>query len=315
MAGDWMLTLYERIKVRRKELGLSQSELAALLGYKDRSAIAKIESGTNDLTQSKIDEFAIKLETTPQYLMGWTNDPYNYADDPENRLKQIPPSQFQALKDLLCGDLALMWAIWTKESYSKKQLLPIDMEYFAPSKQLLASSRLSNYHVIPVLDCVLRSTSLLSEQNIAGYTLTDLNDGGQYFAIRCKDDTMINARLYHGDIIHVRIQSDVENNDIAAVLVKDEIMLRKVFRSRDKLILEAANPLYDPLVYYGQERNQVKILGKAISFTGTIKPQTRQKLNASISRPLAAREYSGQAIELEQLPDLASEAQKSDTDY
>lgn len=63
--------LYSRIRLRREELNMSQEELAQKMGYKDRSAIAKIESGTNDITQSKIKAFADALDTTTAYLMGW----------------------------------------------------------------------------------------------------------------------------------------------------------------------------------------------------------------------------------------------------
>lgn len=66
------MRLYERIKSRREELGLSQEELAHRVGYKDRSSIAKIESGVNDITQSKIAIFAKALETTTLWLMGDT---------------------------------------------------------------------------------------------------------------------------------------------------------------------------------------------------------------------------------------------------
>ena len=55
------MLLYERIKSRREELGLSQEELAHRIGYKDRSSIAKIESGVNDITQSKIKAIADAL--------------------------------------------------------------------------------------------------------------------------------------------------------------------------------------------------------------------------------------------------------------
>lgn len=65
------MELYQRIKARREELGMSQNELAKRLGYKDRSTIAKIEAGINDITQSKIEAFAKVLNTTASDLMGW----------------------------------------------------------------------------------------------------------------------------------------------------------------------------------------------------------------------------------------------------
>ncbi len=65
------MSIGSRIKERRELLNLSQEELALKLGYKSRSTINKIESGINDITQSKVVEFAKVLQTTPAYLMGW----------------------------------------------------------------------------------------------------------------------------------------------------------------------------------------------------------------------------------------------------
>lgn len=67
----------DMIKKRREELKLTQEELAEKLGYKSRSSINKIESGINDLPQSKIVEFAKVLKTTPSYLMGWEDEHFN----------------------------------------------------------------------------------------------------------------------------------------------------------------------------------------------------------------------------------------------
>ena len=66
-----MATLYDRIRSRRTELGLTVEELAHKMGYKDKSSISKIENGKADIPQSKIAAFADALETTPAYLMGW----------------------------------------------------------------------------------------------------------------------------------------------------------------------------------------------------------------------------------------------------
>lgn len=69
------MTLYDRIRTRREQLNMSQEELAKRLGYKSRSTIAKIESGENDITQSKIVAFANALGVKPGYLMGWEDAP------------------------------------------------------------------------------------------------------------------------------------------------------------------------------------------------------------------------------------------------
>ena len=66
-----MLEIGKNIMLRRKELGMTQEELAKKMGYKSKSTINKIENGTNDIPQSKVVKFADALLTTPAYLMGW----------------------------------------------------------------------------------------------------------------------------------------------------------------------------------------------------------------------------------------------------
>ena len=59
----------KRIKEKRIELGITQEDLASKLGYKSKTTIAKIENGTNDITQSRVVDFANALNTTPAYLI------------------------------------------------------------------------------------------------------------------------------------------------------------------------------------------------------------------------------------------------------
>lgn len=64
-----MYILYQNIKQRRIQLGMSQSELARRVGYSDKGMISKIESGRIDLPYSKIIDFARVLGTTPVELI------------------------------------------------------------------------------------------------------------------------------------------------------------------------------------------------------------------------------------------------------
>lgn len=63
------MSIGSNIKKRRYELRMSQQELANLMGYKTRSTIAKIESGENDVTHSKLSRFAQALDTTVEALI------------------------------------------------------------------------------------------------------------------------------------------------------------------------------------------------------------------------------------------------------
>lgn len=59
----------------RMQLHLTQSQLADLTGYSDKTAISRIENGENELNQSKLQVFADALHTTPVFLMGYVNEP------------------------------------------------------------------------------------------------------------------------------------------------------------------------------------------------------------------------------------------------
>lgn len=68
------MTMGQRIKFRREELGISQRELAEKLGYKNNSTLSGIESGKVDLTQSRIVAIAKALGVTPSWLIGWEEE-------------------------------------------------------------------------------------------------------------------------------------------------------------------------------------------------------------------------------------------------
>ena len=100
-----MATLYDRIKSRRTELGLTVEELAHKMGYKDKSSISKIENGKADIPQSKIAAFADALETTPAYLMGWEEQPQPKKPtippgfEPMPKMKKVP-----LIGSIACGE-------------------------------------------------------------------------------------------------------------------------------------------------------------------------------------------------------------------
>lgn len=65
-----MSTICETIKRLRLENHWSQEELAERVGYSDRSTIAKIEAGDNNISQKKIMAFAKVFGVSPGYLLG-----------------------------------------------------------------------------------------------------------------------------------------------------------------------------------------------------------------------------------------------------
>lgn len=91
------------------------------------------------------------------------------------------------------------------------------------------------------------------------------------FALRCCGDSMINARIFDGDTVYIRQQEDVDNGQIAAVLIGDEATLKRVYKYPDRLELRPENPTFPVLQYEGEQLSEVRILGLAVAFTSVVK--------------------------------------------
>ena len=123
---------------------------------------------------------------------------------------------------------------------------------------------------VPLLGSIACGAPILAEEHIEEYV--DIPKHIQAdFALTCKGDSMINARIFDGDIVYIRHQETVENGQIAAVLIENEATLKRVRLFDDHISLEPENPQYRPLVLWGDEMNTVQILGKAIAFTSSIR--------------------------------------------
>lgn len=125
---------------------------------------------------------------------------------------------------------------------------------------------------VPLLGAIACGEPILAEENIDEYVNLPEDVQGT-FALRCKGDSMINARIFDGDIVYIREQPSVENGDIAAVLIDNEATLKRVFYYPEKsmLILKPENSSYQDLIYMDEELNSIKIIGKAVTFLGAVK--------------------------------------------
>ena len=123
---------------------------------------------------------------------------------------------------------------------------------------------------IPLLGAIACGEPILAEENIEDYVGIPAQIAGD-FALTCKGDSMINARIFDGDIVYIRQQEEVQNGEIAAVLIDNEATLKRVHLYPDRIVLSPENPMYKPLVYWNEEMNNVHILGKAVAFTSAIR--------------------------------------------
>lgn len=83
------MTIGDRVRLLRKQKGMTQLELAEKMGYKSKSSVAHIENG-RDIPRAMVVTLADILETTPSYLMGWEDEKPNASIPPSDKVHMIP---------------------------------------------------------------------------------------------------------------------------------------------------------------------------------------------------------------------------------
>ena len=107
---------------------------------------------------------------------------------------------------------------------------------------------------------------MYAEENIEGYIPIRQTDGAKYFWLTIRGDSMNAAGMNEGDQILVREQPEVENGEIAVVLVNGDEATVKTFRQEGNLVIltpRSSNPVHQPQVY-DLKRTPVRVLGRVI---------------------------------------------------
>lgn len=203
----------QRLKLRRKALGMTLQDVGAKLGCTPTSIRRWEEGQVATLKHTRLLELAKALDTTPDYILGFEpEDPGSYPGaEPIPHTKRIP-----VIGTVSCG----------------KPILAVE-----------------NYdEVVQVPDAVPAT-----------------------FAVRVKGDSMTGARIFDGDLVFCKEQSVVENGEIAAVLIGEEVVLKRVYRYAGGLELRSENPMYPPMNYEDPEAPDIRILGKAVQVLGDVR--------------------------------------------
>ena len=227
------MTLRELITQYRSEHGLSQRQFATQCSLSN-GYISMLERGLNPKTQ---------LPLTPTLPA----------------LKKLATGMGISLSELISVADDMPVSLVSDEPENGSNPIPSNVQPM-PTMQK-----------IPRIGMIACGDPLLAQQNIEGY-----DNVPEYvkcdFTLVCRGDSMINARIFDGDIVCIREQPEVENGEIAAVLIdSEEATLKRVKIFDDHIVLEPENPMYKPLVFWGEEMNNVRILGKATHFISALK--------------------------------------------
>lgn len=210
-----------RIKELRTSQGMTLEQVAEKVGV-GKSTVRKWETGMiANMRRDKIAALAKALNTTPMYLMGWS--------DEVNPAPALDLSKFD-------------------------NIYPVKLKKF------------------PLLGEIACGKPIFANEDRESYVLAG-SDIHADFCLRAKGDSMVNARILDGDIVFIRKQDMVDNGEIAAVAIGDDVTLKRVvyYPEQNLLILKAENSRYQDMIYAQDQLDQVYILGKAIAFQSDVK--------------------------------------------
>lgn len=270
------MTIGERIRKKRIELGMSQEELAKKLNYKSRSSINKIEKDGRELRQNKIVSIAEALQTSPQYIMGWIDDEddsdkiIHYYDNTLDKVEQLlipldvrvsplyvnkygtePAIQLTDCSkniSFVCyeGDLI---NLYEKMKMDNKE---ISAEHLYDS---IYNAKLPNSEkplvptaTIPVLGHIPAGVPLDAIEDIQGYIDVPTAWVDDHGALIVIGDSM-SPKYLDGDTVIFRIQPDCENGQDCVVYVNGyDATLKKVIKTETGIILQPLNPEFEPII-------------------------------------------------------------------
>lgn len=131
---------------------------------------------------------------------------------------------------------------------------------------------LGTFHRIPILGRISAGLPLYAEQHIEGYTVTDLNSGAEYFALIVHGDSMNALGINDGYRLIVRRQDEVENGEVAVVMVGDEdATVKRFYATGDTITLmpQSTNPEHQPQIY-DATKTKIRVIGKVVKVEFTL---------------------------------------------
>lgn len=198
------MTTSSRLKKLREEKGLSQEEVAKIVGV-SREAVTFWETGRTKPIR-KLKELSALYNVSADYILG-------------------------------------------------KSDLPL-------SNEVPVSAAINRYPIIGTVKC---GPDGLAYEYLDGFFATSEEYSGDIRGFKCKGDSMKGEGINDGDIVLVRIQPDVENGELAVVVINgDEGTLKRIRKDTNYITLEAANPNYPSRTFAGEKMNEVHIVGRVI---------------------------------------------------
>lgn len=225
----------EELRKLRETAGYeSQAKLAEASGV-DNSTIARLERNETKPTPATLQKLAPFLKVPYMQLMEIAGHvPLEYIQ----RMGRVVRKGFRSIEEAIDDN---------------------EIE-FSP---VAGAMRIGEITIVPIIGAIRAGTPLLARETVEGYKATPKENvqAGDYFYLRVKGDSMA-GRIQEGDLVLIRCQEEVENGEIAVVMVNDEeATLKRVYRTNGQLVLQSDNTNYAPIII---DSGEVRICGKVV---------------------------------------------------
>lgn len=231
------MTVGERIKKRRKEIGLSADDLALAIG-KGRATVYKYEKGDiENLPHTLLIPLAEALHTTPEYLLGYDDDPTDYESWLTDSGQKIPDDLWPELDPY---DRA-------KKFFHFKQRENQDANVSAANGFMFSQTV-----QIPVYGSVPAGVPIEAIQDIEGYVDIPAGwaDHGRFMALTVHGSSMY-PKYLDGDIVVIKVQDYIPSGQDAVVYVNgyDATLKTVINEANGTTTLKPVNPEYETKNY------------------------------------------------------------------
>lgn len=259
------------LKKLSKPLNLDYGELLKLAGYNDlhKETVSAIKNNDIDdvitaatsIFLSAIREDEKKENIFKTYLLEQLQEMYSLDENVALELINKPKFLISLIENLTLDEKIRFLDILIKEIVDND----LDPKEIICNQIILSKNSVSTIRV-PILGYIAAGNPIFADEHIEEWmeipNMWNLKEG-EVIVLRVKGDSMIGSRIYDGDKVVVKLQSKVENGDIAVVNVNgDEATLKRVKMAQNgQIILYPDNPKYEP-VFVNDER--ARIIGKVI---------------------------------------------------
>lgn len=122
----------------------------------------------------------------------------------------------------------------------------------------------ANKTSVPIIGEVKAGYDMYANEEILGYEYLSNKEytPGEYFYLKVKGDSMKDDRICEGDVVYVRKQDYLDNNEIGVFLIgNEEATIKRFTKNKDSITLKAANKKYKDRTF---KEDEIKILGKVL---------------------------------------------------